>query len=176
MPYSWGTARCSTLTSPDDGVHSTERACLQCGSSFPQPDLQRTSATPAQGWCSWCRGFGELFYLPDVDHRGARADAIEESWFSWQEGNRVSCPACGGARLGRCLVGGGLEAGGADLRRAIPLKGAPTIDAISQSAVEDAFDFFKGLKFSGRDAAIARDILPEISERPVSVQGRSVIP
>src|SRR5438067_118186 len=41
---------------------------------------------------------GELFYLPDVD-RGARADAIEESWFDWQEGNREICPECNGARL-----------------------------------------------------------------------------
>src|SRR5439155_17949069 len=42
--------------------------------------------------------FGELFYLPDVE-RGARADAIEESWFDWQEGNREICPECEGTRL-----------------------------------------------------------------------------
>src|SRR5207248_9947527 len=56
------------------------------------------SYNSSQGWCPKCRGFGELFYLPDVD-RGARADAIEESWFDWQEGNREICPECNGARL-----------------------------------------------------------------------------
>ena len=56
------------------------------------------SYNSSQGWCPKCRGFGELFYLPDVD-RGARADAIEESWYEWQEGEREICPDCHGARL-----------------------------------------------------------------------------
>ena len=51
-----------------------------------------------RGWCPACRGFGELFYLPDVE-RGARAEAIEESWFGWQEGKRQLCGACQGTRL-----------------------------------------------------------------------------
>ncbi len=67
-------------------VHSTERACHSCGRSFQPLDPKMFSYNSAQGWCPQCRGFGELFYLPDVD-RGARADAIEESWFDWQEGN-----------------------------------------------------------------------------------------
>jgi excinuclease ABC subunit A len=72
-------------------VHSTERACPNCGRSFQPLDPKMFSYNSAQGWCPKCRGFGELFYLPDVD-RGARADAIEESWFGWQEGNREICP------------------------------------------------------------------------------------
>src|SRR5215467_9819925 len=79
-------------------VHSTERSCPKCGRSFEKLDPKNFSYNSPQGWCPKCRGFGELFYLPDVE-RGARADAIEESWFSWQEGNREVCPDCGGARL-----------------------------------------------------------------------------
>jgi excinuclease ABC subunit A len=79
-------------------VHSTERACPRCGRSFEPLDPKVFSYNSAQGWCPTCRGFGELFYLPDVD-RGARADAIEESWFGWQEGEREICPDCNGARL-----------------------------------------------------------------------------
>ena len=79
-------------------VHSTERACPQCGRSFEPLDPKNFSYNSPQGWCPRCRGFGELFYLPDVD-RGARADAIEESWYGWQEGEREICPECGGARL-----------------------------------------------------------------------------
>ncbi len=79
-------------------VHSTERACPKCGRSFEALDPKNFSYNSPQGWCPRCRGFGELFYLPDVD-RGARAEDIEESWFSWQEGEREICPDCGGARL-----------------------------------------------------------------------------
>src|SRR5206468_719681 len=79
-------------------VHSTERSCPKCGRSFEALDPKNFSYNSSQGWCPRCRGFGELFYMPEVD-RGARADAIEESWYSWQEGNREECPECQGARL-----------------------------------------------------------------------------
>jgi excinuclease ABC subunit A len=136
-------------------VHSTERACGQCGRSFQLLDPKIFSYNSAQGWCPQCRGFGELFYLPEVE-RGARADAIEESWWGWQEGKREPCPLCHGARLN-------------EIARAVRLPGQsskfPTIDSVAQFSVADAAEFFRALKFSGRDALIARDILPEISER-----------
>src|SRR6185436_10036675 len=47
------------------------RACRECGESFAPLDPKIFSYNSAQGWCPTCRGFGELFYLPDVD-RGAR--------------------------------------------------------------------------------------------------------
>jgi excinuclease ABC subunit A len=80
-------------------VHSTERACPQCGRSFEPLDPKNFSYNSPQGWCPKCRGFGELFYLPEDVDRGARADAIEESWYGWQEGERELCPECNGARL-----------------------------------------------------------------------------
>jgi excinuclease ABC subunit A len=136
-------------------IHSTERACPKCSRSFQPLDPKLFSYNSAQGWCPRCRGFGELFYLPDVD-RGARADAIEESWFQWQEGERELCPECGGARLN-------------SIARAVRVQVAPgntpTIDDFSQLSVESAFELFRTLKFKGRAELIARDILPEISER-----------
>src|SRR6185295_11602137 len=69
-------------------VHSTERSCRKCGRSFEPLDPKNFSYNSSQGWCPKCRGFGELFYLPEDVDRGARADAIEESWWSWQEGKR----------------------------------------------------------------------------------------
>src|SRR5438045_3066644 len=80
-------------------VHSTERSCPKCGRSFEPLDPKNFSYNSSQGWCPKCRGFGELFYLPEDVDRGARADAIEESWWSWQEGNREICPDCSGTRL-----------------------------------------------------------------------------
>jgi excinuclease ABC subunit A len=137
-------------------VHSTERSCPECGRSFEALDPKNFSYNSPQGWCPRCRGFGELFYLPDVD-RGARADAIEESWYGWQEGERETCPDCGGARLN-------------PLARAVRLKMAnwkvaPTIDTFGQMPVSAADEFFRRVKFAARAALIARDILPEIRER-----------
>jgi excinuclease ABC subunit A len=137
-------------------VHSTERSCPKCGRSFAPLDPKNFSYNSPQGWCTKCRGFGELFYLPDVE-RGARADAIEESWFEWQEGNREICPECQGARLN-------------PVARAVRLvtkdaKGAPTIDTFAQMAVETASDYFRRIGFRGRSGLIARDIMPEIRER-----------
>ncbi|HVV70041.1 MAG TPA: excinuclease ABC subunit A, partial [Verrucomicrobiae bacterium] len=137
-------------------VHSTERACPRCGRSFPVLDPKNFSYNSPQGWCPKCRGFGELFYLPDVD-RGARADAIEESWFEWQEGNREPCPDCSGARLNPVARAVRLVTGDA--------RNAPTIDTFAEMPVELAFEFFRRLSFKGRPALIARDILPEIRER-----------
>jgi excinuclease ABC subunit A len=144
-------------------VHSTERACPKCGRSFEALDPKNFSYNSPQGWCPRCRGFGELFYLPDVD-RGARADAIEESWYGWQEGEREICPECGGARLNA-------------LARAVRLviadgqwpiaswQGGPTIESFGQMPVAAADSLFRGIRFKGRAATIARDILPEIRER-----------
>mgnify|MGYP002069070167 CR=1 FL=1 len=44
-------------------------------------------------------------------------------------------------------------------------KSAATIEDFSNLSVAAAFEFFRRLKFKGRAAAIARDILPEIRER-----------
>jgi len=144
-------------------IHSTERSCPKCGRSFEALDPKNFSYNSPQGWCPRCRGFGELFYLPDVE-RGARADAIEESWYGWQEGNREVCPECQGARLN-------------PIARAVRLQlencafsiladpSRPTIDAFSQLSVRDAGELFRGMRLKGRAALIARDILPEIRER-----------
>jgi excinuclease ABC subunit A len=145
-------------------VHSTERACPRCGRSFAPLDPKLFSYNSAQGWCPKCRGFGELFWMPEDVDRGARADAIEESWFGWQEGNRETCPECQGTRLN-------------PLARAVRLQippprsplgvspGLPTINTFAEMTVADARAFFRQIRFKGREALIARDILPEIGER-----------
>jgi excinuclease ABC subunit A len=167
-------------------IHSTERACPKCGRSFQPLDPKMFSYNSAQGWCPACRGFGELFYLPDVD-RGARADAIEESWFEWQEGSREICPDCQGTRLNPVVRAVRLKTGQASpLSRIIEpaskrmlrpfghrarvvnrdrLDACPTIDTFANLAVADAHKLFRRIRFKGREAIIARDILPEICER-----------
>jgi excinuclease ABC subunit A len=154
-------------------VHSTERACPRCNKSFAPLDPKNFSYNSAQGWCPKCRGFGELFYLPDVE-RGANADSVEESWWSWATEREV-CPECQGARLNPVARAVHLNFVGADVRR-LKLKKArletphvgscgPTIDAFSALDVEAALEFVRKMKFTGRAAEIARDIIPEIRER-----------
>jgi len=149
-------------------VHSTERACPGCGRSFAPLDPKFFSYNSPAGWCPRCRGFGELFYLPEDVDRGARADAIEESWWSWQEGEREVCPECGGARLNPVaravrLPGFG-PAAGAGRRGAAAAEGI-TIDQLGALSVDAAAAAFAHWKPAGRAALIARDILPEIRER-----------
>jgi excinuclease ABC subunit A len=150
-------------------VHSTERACPECGKSFAVLDPKMFSYNSAQGWCPACRGFGELFYLPEVD-RGARADAIEESWFEWQEGKREPCPDCRGARLNPIARAVRLHWPITSSRKLKRYSSGlasryPNIVFFGQASVEDAWSFFEAVNLKGRDAEIARDILPEIRER-----------
>jgi excinuclease ABC subunit A len=149
-------------------VHSTARSCSGCGKSFEILDPKFFSYNSSRGWCPTCRGFGETFYLPDAE-RGARADAIEESWFGWQEGKREICPECKGARLNPLaravrLIFDGLPAKSSKAKSAKKLPGQ-TIDDIGAMSVWQAAEYFNGLQVSGRDAEVARDILPEIRER-----------
>ena len=144
-------------------THSIERACPKCGTSFHALDPKNFSYNSPRGWCPRCRGFGELFYLPDVD-RGARAEAIEESWFEWQEGKREICPDCQGARLNPLARAVRLDIATMPAVSGVPGP-PPTIDYLSGMPVAAAHQFFSRLKLKGRGAIIARDILPEIRER-----------
>jgi excinuclease ABC subunit A len=134
-------------------VHSTERACPKCARSFAPLDPKNFSYNSAQGWCSKCRGFGELFYLPEVE-RGANADAIEESWWRWAD-ERELCPDCHGARLRPEFTA---------VRLAF-LEPPLTVNDFSTLPVARASRLFQCWKLKGREGLIARDIIPEIVER-----------
>ena len=141
-------------------IHSTERSCPNCGRSFEPLDPKNFSYNSPQGWCLRCRGFGELFYMPEDVDRGAREDAIAESWYEWQEGEREICPDCNGSRLNPVARAVRLIVGGTKGRNA-----GTTIDTFGQMSVEEAEQVFRKIKVKGREAEIARDILPEIRER-----------
>ncbi len=142
-------------------VHSTSNSCGGCGRSFAPLDPKDFSYNSARGWCPTCRGFGETFYIPDIE-RGDAQEAVEETWFGWQEESRELCIDCEGARL-------------APLARSVRLPlprlakrnfdDEPTIDAFAQASVESANELYATLKWRGRGAEIARDILPEIASR-----------
>jgi excinuclease ABC subunit A len=147
-------------------IHSTEFSCPSCGQSFEPMDPKMFSYNSSRGWCPTCRGFGEIFYLPDVE-RGARAGAIEESWFDWQEGEREICQSCLGTRLNAVARAVRLRhwKAGAPRTKNGPEEDSPTIVDLSNASVDSALTWVRSLRLRGREAEIARDILPEIRER-----------
>jgi len=144
-------------------IHSTERVCPKCDRAFEPLDPKNFSYNSPAGWCPRCRGFGELFYIPDVE-RGANADSIEESWWSWAQDREV-CPECNGARLNPVARAVRLMAG--TLRRDVRsmLHVNPDIESFSALDIAAAKELISKLIFDSRSEAIARDIIPEIRER-----------
>ncbi|HOW63685.1 MAG TPA: ATP-binding cassette domain-containing protein [Candidatus Paceibacterota bacterium] len=145
-------------------VHSLEQVCPDCGQSYETLDPKMLSFNSARGWCPRCRGFGELFYLPEVE-RGARAEDIEESWFDWMEGKREPCPECGGSRLNALARAVRLPLGPSPDRDSGPSDSEITLETVSGWSVETAAESFQPRFFTGRAGLIARDIIPEIRER-----------
>lgn len=154
-------------------VHSTHRVCPQCSRSFEPLDPKNFSYNSAQGWCLKCRGFGELFYLPEVE-RGANADSIEESWWRWAN-ERETCPDCAGRRLNPLARAVRLDLGAAGTSGPVTRSKRPeprhvrslqpTIDYFADATVAEAGEWFRRAKLTGRAAGVARDIIPEINTR-----------
>ena len=158
-----------TLFALDDrgqvSIHSTERSCAKCGRSFAPLDPKNFSYNSAQGWCPRCRGFGELFYMPEGVDRGAREDAIAESWYGWQEGERETCPDCGGARLNPLARSVRLQISNFKFEISNSKEPGLDLDCLARMSVEEADRLFRKIRFRGSASVIARDILPEICER-----------
>lgn len=156
-------------------IHSTLRVCPGCRRSFDALDPKNFSYNSSKGWCKTCRGFGEVFSMPEVTDPSGRDEAAEDSWFHWQEGKRELCSACRGSRLNPearsvylCWDNAGKKAksecGKQPAREGIKATGQ-SVDSIARMTVEEAARYFDGVRPSARESEILRDILPEIQER-----------
>jgi len=81
--------------------------------------------------------------------RGARAEAIEESWFDWQEGKRQVCAACQGTRLNDRARAVRLENALAGGRARLGLRHPPPSWTFSNATVETALGWFGGVVLPG---------------------------
>ncbi|UCE89406.1 MAG: excinuclease ABC subunit UvrA [Pseudomonadota bacterium] len=127
-------------------IYSTRRACPGCGRSFEEPDPRLFSFNSRHGWCERCFGTGLQLKDFDAEQTG------EESW--WQgarHDDQAPCPACHGRRLRPEALAVRLRKRGIDQFTALP--------------VEHAEKQFSALRLNQREAAIARDILPELRTR-----------
>jgi excinuclease ABC subunit A len=146
-------------------VFSTKRACPTCGTSYPEPDPRMFSYNSKHGWCPGCVGTGLALTR---EQRKAFDDSVvsdnergREQDFATNEPEPdelgdAACPECHGARL-------------APAPRAIRFEDQVITD-VAQWAVSDVRAWIEGLRLSGRDAEVARDVVSEIRSRLVFLE------
>jgi excinuclease ABC subunit A len=129
-----------------DAIFSTAQACPRCGRGFPALDPRLFSYNSKHGWCARCYGTGLVLAGFDAEQTG------EEVWWNeWWEGEEEICPACRGARLRPEAL-------------AVRFRGR-SIAELTALSVARARRFFEQLRLGGRERAVARDLLPEITAR-----------
>ena len=144
-------------------VFSTLRACPQCATSYAELDPRLFSYNSKHGWCPDCVGTGVKL---SRDERQVFDDSVQddkqkgrEQTFSEPEIEdlaNVACPTCEGTRLNATA-------------RAVRLGSMPgqgwRITDIASLSVIEVRHWVEQLQLTGRDADIARDLVPEIKSR-----------
>ncbi|MDO5290978.1 MAG: excinuclease ABC subunit UvrA, partial [Pseudomonadota bacterium] len=139
-------------------VFSTHRACPVCATSYAELDPRLFSYNSKHGWCPDCVGTGLKLTR---EQRRALDDSVladdqkgREQGFAEVEVDGLSsaaCPSCGGTRLNPTA-------------RAVRFEGRAITD-LARLSVRDLRQWLGGLRLQGRQADIARDLLPEIESR-----------
>jgi excinuclease ABC subunit A len=136
-------------------ILSSEMNCPDCGLSFEELDPRLFSFNSPHGWCTHCRGFGEVWSeIPkagDFDSQLEADLAAERSFENREEGETRPCPVCQGDRLNPVAC-------------AVRIHGEG-IAGFSGLPASEALSLLSTWSFTGRDAIVARDILPEIRQR-----------
>ncbi len=133
---------------------STELNCPSCERAFEELDPRLFSFNSPHGWCSHCRGFGEVWHSIDREEFDSQleADLAEERRYENLEKTEAHpCPICAGARLN-------------ETARHVRLQGFTITDIVNSSA-QEASEIFTRLRFSGKQQLIAKDIIVEIIQR-----------
>jgi len=147
-------------------VFSTLRACPVCSTSYAELDPRLFSYNSKHGWCPDCVGTGVKL---TKEQRKVYDDSVmaddqkgREQTFAEPEAEDVGdvvCPTCEGTRLNataRAVLFGASDASG---------NGGIGITQLARMSVSDIRVWFEGLQLSGREAEIARDLVPEIRSR-----------
>ncbi|MES2508343.1 MAG: excinuclease ABC subunit UvrA [Pseudomonadota bacterium] len=137
---------------------STKRACPVCSTSYPELDPRLFSYNSKHGWCPDCVGTGvkltkeqrKVFddSVRDDDNKG-REQSFEEP--EAEDVTDTVCPGCEGTRLNKQA-------------RAVQFANVGIAD-IARLSVTDVRAWVETLSLSGREAGIARDLIPEIKSR-----------
>ncbi len=142
-------------------VYSTQLFCPGSGSSFDELEPRLFSFNSAHGWCPTCQGFGTLLEVKTEGETEAEREVEIERAREWADDEALPvCPDCEGQRLNPLARAVRLPLG-----RGAKEHGGFTIGEIGALTIEAALRFFRTVKPKGREARIARDILPEIVQR-----------
>ena len=157
---------------------STQRACPVCATSYPELDPRLFSYNSKHGWCPDCVGTGVALtreqrkvFDDSVIDDDAKDKGREQS-FAEPEVDDVldtACASCEGTRLNaqaRAVRLGQFSALVAADQAGKAVKTANwAITDIASLSVTDVRAWVAQLQLSGRDAEIARDLVPEIKSR-----------
>ncbi|MFZ9665998.1 MAG: excinuclease ABC subunit UvrA, partial [Limnohabitans sp.] len=139
-------------------AYSTKRACPVCATSYAELDPRLFSYNSKHGWCPDCVGTGlrlsrEQRKLLDDSVRSDDQKGREQTFAEPEVEDLVdtACPTCQGTRLN-------------ETARAVKFAGIGIAD-IARQSVQDIRQWLDGLRLTGREADIARDLLPEIRSR-----------
>ena len=137
---------------------STKRACPVCSTSYPELDPRLFSYNSKHGWCPDCVGTGvkltkeqRTVYddsVRDDDNKGREQSFAEPEV---EDVLDAACPGCLGTRLNKQA-------------RAVKFAGVGISD-IARLSVTDVRTWVEKLALIGREAGIARDLIPEIKSR-----------
>lgn len=127
-------------------VYSTSRMCPSCHRGFEEPDPRLFSYNSRHGWCRRC--FGTGLYLRGFDEEQSGEEA---TWNEWWDGTETPCPSCKGNRLRPEAL-------------SIMIDGK-NIAHFTSLSVAKASSVFEKMRFTGRNHALSRDIMPEIASR-----------
>ncbi len=143
-------------------VYSTQLFCPGTGHSFDELEPRLFSFNSPHGWCPTCQGFGTLLEVRTEGETEAEREVEIERAREWVEDDEKLpvCPDCQGQRLNPLARAVRLPLG-----QGAQKHGGLTIGQIGELTIVDALRFFRTVKPRGRDARIARDILPEIVQR-----------
>ena len=144
-------------------VFSTLRACPACATSYAELDPRLFSYNSKHGWCPDCVGTGVKL---SKDERKVFDDSVRDDKDKGREQTfaepeiedlvDTACPSCHGTRLNATA-------------RAVQLHGAGDqtwrITDIASLSVSDVRRWVETLQLVGREADIARDLVPEIKSR-----------
>jgi len=142
-------------------VYSTQLFCPGTGRSFDELEPRLFSFNSPHGWCPTCQGFGTLLEVRTEGETEAEREVEIERAREWAEDDALPvCPECRGLRLNPLARAVRLPLG-----RGAREHGGFTIGEIGALSIVEAVRFFRTVKPKGREARIARDILPEIVQR-----------
>jgi excinuclease ABC subunit A len=144
-------------------VFSTLRACPACATSYAELDPRLFSYNSKHGWCTDCVGTGVKL---SKDERKVFDDSVRDEKEKGREQTfaepeiedlaNVACPSCEGTRLNATARAVRLSAANGQAWR---------ITDIASLSVSDVRQWVEKLQLVGRDADIARDLVPEIKSR-----------